>query len=480
MEELGYVNNDPIYYHCMILGTDLELGLRALGNDMDVQGLASEPETLPANVNASEPENVAAFVNTKLFSMNYEFDPFEDNMTASMNEQPSFSEQPIFKEKPTFIGSERDREENLKPIETLVKDEQEYETMDEDGDDSGSDEDDSDYIVDEDNNLEELNVDMNDYHFNINADVEWVRHIRRGQKMDHAPFPSELDVENPDIPISALQDELQKKYELDVSRMKAFKAKSAAINQVKGDYRQQYSMLMDYCLKLRRANPNTTIKIEVERDSDPELQIRVFKRIYLCLGPLKKGFKAGGRDLLGLDGAFIRHMPLWKKKQLVLGLGFWSVWEMILECLGYLTSLLKVIGRRFCLRHIYENMKHKWNDQGYKDPLCRCATATTVSYFDKAMEELKSFNSDAFEWLSKIHAHTWSRSHFSGKRPSNAANDGNGPGKKKKVATSSSVGEQLPHKRVMLLQEVGQERPHKRVKLVVVEHRRKRTMERMC
>ncbi|GJY82918.1 hypothetical protein Tco_0496294 [Tanacetum coccineum] len=65
-------------------------------------------------------------------------------------------------------------------------------------------------------------------------------------------------------------------------------------------------MLRDYCLELRRANPDTTIKIEVERDSDTDLQTRVFKRIYICLGPLNKGFKACGRDLLGLDGAFMK------------------------------------------------------------------------------------------------------------------------------------------------------------------------------
>ncbi|GJS59843.1 RNA-directed DNA polymerase, eukaryota [Tanacetum coccineum] len=41
MVELGYVNDDPIYYHYMIPGTDLEIGLRALGNDLDVLGLAN-------------------------------------------------------------------------------------------------------------------------------------------------------------------------------------------------------------------------------------------------------------------------------------------------------------------------------------------------------------------------------------------------------------------------------------------------------
>ncbi|GKF78561.1 hypothetical protein Tco_0234129, partial [Tanacetum coccineum] len=105
----------------------------------------SEPETLSANVNASEPKTVA-FIVVELFSMNYEFDPLEDNVTVSMNEQPSVNEQPSFNEQPTFNCSEMDMDENLEPIETLVEDEQEYETMDEDGDDSGSDEDDSDYI----------------------------------------------------------------------------------------------------------------------------------------------------------------------------------------------------------------------------------------------------------------------------------------------------------------------------------------------
>ncbi|GKD79454.1 hypothetical protein Tco_1342075, partial [Tanacetum coccineum] len=257
--------------------------------------------------------------------------------------------------------------------------------------------------------------------------------------------------------------------ELVVSRMKAFRAKSVAINQVKGDYRQQYLILRDYCLELRRANPNTTIKIEVERDSDPKLQIRVFKRIYKCLEPLKKCFKAGGRDMLGLDGAFMKG-PY--PGQLLTAVGLecnnciyplaYAIveketigsWTWFLECLGDDLGMSRESNFTFISdrkKHIHENMKQKWNGQAYKDPRWRCVTTTTVSYFDKEMEELKSFNSDAFEWLSKIPAHTWSRSHFlsttqrsstaaTRKRPSNVANNGNGPVKKKKAATSSSAG----------------------------------------
>ncbi|GJV79472.1 mutator type transposase [Tanacetum coccineum] len=73
---------------------------------------------------------------------------------------------------------------------------------------------------------------------------------------------------------------------------------------------------------------------------------------------------------------------------------------------------------RSCLRHIHENMKKQWNGQAYKELLWRCASVTTVPYFDKAMQDLKDFNKECFEWLAKIPPHSWSRSHFSGRAKS--------------------------------------------------------------
>ncbi|GJV04721.1 hypothetical protein Tco_1338290 [Tanacetum coccineum] len=58
--------------------------------------------------------------------------------------------------------------------------------------------------------------------------------------------------------------------------------------------------------ELESINPNTTVKIAVERNTDPSLPTRVFQRIYVCLGALKLGFRAYKRDLLGLDGAFMK------------------------------------------------------------------------------------------------------------------------------------------------------------------------------
>ncbi|GKB39082.1 hypothetical protein Tco_0884024 [Tanacetum coccineum] len=73
--------------------------------------------------------------------------------------------------------------------------------------------------------------------------------------------------------------------------------------KVWGDYTKQYALLRDYVLNLQRTNPDTTMKLDVERCFDPSEPTRQFRRIYLCLGALKKGFKAWMGDLLGLDGS---------------------------------------------------------------------------------------------------------------------------------------------------------------------------------
>nr|GFC90072.1 hypothetical protein [Tanacetum cinerariifolium] len=167
-----------------------------------------------------------------------------------------------------------------------------------------------------------------------------------------------------------------------------------------------------------RANPDTTIKIKVERDSDTDLNRRVFKRIYICLGPSKKGFNACGSDLLGLDGAFMMG-PYPGQLLTVVGLdgdnGIYPLAYVIVEkettCSWTFGDDLRMTKES---NFTFISDRHKV----YKEILWRCAAATTVPYFDRAMEELKEFNKEAFEWLAKIPAHSWSRSYFSGRAKS--------------------------------------------------------------
>ncbi|PWA44691.1 transposase, MuDR, MULE transposase domain protein [Artemisia annua] len=100
---------------------------------------------------------------------------------------------------------------------------------------------------------------------------------------------TDIITNNPEIPILAVQEQLQKKFHVGVSRTKAFRAKAKAQKIMKGDAQNQYALLRDYVIELQRCNPDTTVKIDVYREEDPEINTRIFRRIYVCLGALKKG-----------------------------------------------------------------------------------------------------------------------------------------------------------------------------------------------
>ncbi|PWA38189.1 transposase, MuDR [Artemisia annua] len=69
-------------------------------------------------------------------------------------------------------------------------------------------------------------------------------------------------VPNPKIPTLAVREQLQKKYHLGVSKMKAYRAKKLAKDKIFGNYAQQYTQLKTYALELQKSNPETTVKLE--------------------------------------------------------------------------------------------------------------------------------------------------------------------------------------------------------------------------
>ena len=71
------------------------------------------------------------------------------------------------------------------------------------------------------------------------------------------------------------------------------------IDQSDGEYARVY----DYQLELLRSNPGSTIAVTL----NPEiLESNVFERMYMCLDGCKKGFLAGCRRVVGLDGCFLK------------------------------------------------------------------------------------------------------------------------------------------------------------------------------
>ncbi|XP_076896982.1 uncharacterized protein LOC143550581 [Bidens hawaiensis] len=239
--------------------------------------------------------------------------------------------------------------------------------------------------------------------------------------------------ENPNIPVKAVQDQFRRKYGVSVHKMKAYRAKMKAKKKVEGDYKQQYSLLRDYVAELVDKNPDSTVKIEVEVPSVHEATTTQFKRIYVCLAALQQGCKALDRNLIGLDGAFMKGIFPGQRITAVdldSNNGVYPVcyaivesesfrsWTWFLELMGLLQAiqtLFPCAEHRYCLRHIYENMKLAgYRGVLYKNMLYKCATSTTKPEFLTAMNELKEFNKEAHLWLSKIAPQSWSRSHYSG------------------------------------------------------------------
>ncbi|KAJ9546885.1 hypothetical protein OSB04_019428 [Centaurea solstitialis] len=255
---------------------------------------------------------------------------------------------------------------------------------------------------------------------------------------------------NPNIPIGALKEQLQGKLQLQLSRQKIFRAKAKAMERLQGTYTAKYPLLRDYVLELKKTNPGTTVKLEVEPQPLSDSTDRQFKRIYVCLGPLKKGFKAIGRELLGLYGAFMKgpypgqilsavgidpNIGTYPLAYAIVEAETKDSWSWFLEYLkddlelhtnsnftfisdrqkGIIPAVAKVFPsaeHMFCLRHIHENMKKTWKGKEYKDLLWKTATATTVNQFGRCMTQMRTLNRETHDWLKEIPPHTWSRSHF--------------------------------------------------------------------
>nr|KAJ0226276.1 hypothetical protein LSAT_V11C100034980 [Lactuca sativa] len=159
---------------------------------------------------------------------------------------------------------------------------------------------------------------------------------------------------------------------------------------------------------------------------------------------MKLGFKSRNKELLGLDGCFLKgphrgqilttvgldsNSGIYPLAYAVVEDEATSSWTWFLECLGdcnntnyklnYMYGIIPAIAKvfpnakhRWCLRHIHENMKLQWRGEEFRDHLWRFSTNTTIRHFEREMNEFKDFSVEAHEWISKIPPGHWARSHF--------------------------------------------------------------------
>lgn len=122
--------------------------------------------------------------------------------------------------------------------------------------------------------------------------------------------------ENPKIKLTDICNKAHEKWNAGVSKMKASRARRAAIDMVDGSFKDQYTRLYDYAHELLRSNPNSTIKMNVQpteqqqpTDNVDEIVYRPllpsFQRMYIGLHGCKQSFLRC-RPIIGLDGCFLK------------------------------------------------------------------------------------------------------------------------------------------------------------------------------
>ena len=89
----------------------------------------------------------------------------------------------------------------------------------------------------------------------------------------------------------------------DVSVSKCKAAKKIVLDKLMCGMKSEYTKVFDYQLELLRSNPVSTMAITLDAT---EPQKNIFQQFYVCFDAMKKGFKAGCRKVIGLDGCFFK------------------------------------------------------------------------------------------------------------------------------------------------------------------------------
>ncbi|XP_021802370.1 uncharacterized protein LOC110746457, partial [Prunus avium] len=251
---------------------------------------------------------------------------------------------------------------------------------------------------------------------------------------------------NPEWDVGAFQSEVLEKYHMNVSRHQIYRAKSLSKVIIEGSYVEQYARLWDYAEELKKANKGSTVIIKNKMNGD----VPVFQRIYVCLEACKRGFLAGCRPLVGIDGCHLKapytgqvltavgvdgNNGMYPVAYAVVEVESKSSWIWFLELLiadlkiengkalvfisdkqkgkiPAIETLLPTAEHRMCVRHIYSNFRTEHAGLALKNILWAAARVTTIPWYEVEMEKMKQQDEGAWKWLIKRPAKNWSRSHF--------------------------------------------------------------------
>jgi len=108
--------------------------------------------------------------------------------------------------------------------------------------------------------------------------------------------------DNPSLRVVDIRNKVTRKWNIDVTKSMARRAKTLAVEQVDGSFVEQFSKIYDYAHEILRSNPGSTAKVKMEGNEGE----KYFSRFYMCLKACKDSM-ISCRPFIGLDRCFLKH-----------------------------------------------------------------------------------------------------------------------------------------------------------------------------
>ncbi|KAF8398461.1 hypothetical protein HHK36_017389 [Tetracentron sinense] len=268
-------------------------------------------------------------------------------------------------------------------------------------------------------------------------------------KPDQSPSTSGLaspSYNTLDMKIDGMQAELKDTFGIECSQSRLYRARRRANEILEGDHGKSYEKITTYAEMVRRTNPGSMVKIQLDRVTINHQP--TFKRLFFCLDAMKQRFLAGCRPFIGMDGCFPKG-PFGGMLLTAIGLdgdlGIYPIafavvesetkdsWNFFIHCLhsvlgdvrdltlmtdrqkGVLPAIEEILPKannRYCARHIYNNFRANHPGSELKTHFWRASRATSIHAFKYEMDHIKKHDSKAFEYLAKIDPSAWSAHAF--------------------------------------------------------------------